>query len=63
MTTPSDSSFTYLVGGFGIGLGFGAFGGNDTFDIGNDVTIPWRAFASLKSWFRFRRMPGPKEML
>ncbi len=31
--------------------------------IGNDVTIPWRAFASLKLSFNPRRMPGPYERL
>ena len=39
------------------------FGGKGVADIGSDVTIPCRALASLKSWLRFRRMPGPKEML
>ena len=41
----------------------GAFTGSGSSGIGSDVTIPCRALASLKSWFRFRRMPGPKEML
>src|ERR1019366_4699357 len=63
MTTPSASSFSSLDGGFGIGLGFGTFGGNGVADIGNDGTIPCRAFASLKLSLIERRMPGPNEML
>ena len=52
-----------LDGGFGTGLALGAFTGSGSSDIGSDVTIPCRALASLKSWLRLRRMPGPKEML
>src|SRR5690606_41908494 len=53
------SSFSFLDGGFGTGLGFGVLGGNSVADIGNETTIPCRALASLKFWFRSRRMPGP----
>jgi hypothetical protein len=62
MMTPRASFFTSLDGGFGIGLALGAFGGNGSSDIGSVVTIPCRAFASLKLSFNERRMPGPKEM-
>src|SRR5207245_1685581 len=51
--------------GFALGRGLaGAFAGTiGLAEMGSDVTIPCRAFASLKLLFRERRMPGPKEML
>jgi hypothetical protein len=48
-------------GGVGSSLGWRFRGAKDVFDIGND--IPCRSLAVLKSWFKFRRMPGPNEML
>ena len=52
MMTCRASSFSSFDGGFGTGLGFGAFGGSGSSDIGSDVTIPCRALASLKLSFR-----------
>src|SRR5258708_15842716 len=48
MMTCSASSFSSFDGGFGIGLAFGAFGGNGVADIRNDVTMPCPALASLQ---------------